>query len=109
VEHPVYYKYRTGNHMGYTNVYSDFAVNSFGTKFCAPCLKNYIHQLNLPTGNCDLCDNKNTKVAEYQFNRDKDTDKPTVITFLWHWWNGRKYCLTCVDDLLDNAKVRNAY
>jgi hypothetical protein len=103
-KYPQYYTYRAGNHMGSIS-HGQFAINCFGTQFCAGCLKEYIHQLDLPTENCDLCDNKNTKVIGYHYN------KGVIITFLWHWWNGRNYCLTCVDDLLDNAKTkaRNGY
>jgi hypothetical protein len=104
VEYPVYYKYRTGHHMGYDNVQSEFAVSTHGTKFCASCLKQYIHQLDLSKGTCELCRAKNVGVFDYHNNK-----KGTIITFLWHWWNGRNYCLTCVDDLLDTGKVKNAY
>lgn len=104
VEYPVYYKYRTGNHMGYAGTQSDFAVQAFGTKICAPCLKKYIHQLDLPISTCGMCGTKNTKVIGHHWNKNILT-----ISFLWHWWNGRDFCLTCVDDLLDTGKVRNVY
>ena len=103
VEHPVYYKYRTGYHMGYANIQSDFGINTFGKRLCTSCLKQYIHQLDLKKGTCELCQTKDTKVIGYSFSKEM------TITFLWHWWNGRDFCLPCVDDLLDNGKVRNAY
>jgi hypothetical protein len=103
VEYPIYFKYRTGHHMGYDNIQSEFAVNAHWKKLCAPCLKQYIHKLNLPKSTCDLCQTKNVPTIDYHHS------KGMVITFLWHWWNGRNYCLTCVDDLLDTGKVKNAY
>jgi hypothetical protein len=69
VEFPVYYKYRTGNHMGHNNVYSDFAIRA-SAQFCRLCLKNYIHGLDLKKGICELCQTKNTKVIGYHFNKD---------------------------------------
>jgi hypothetical protein len=104
VEFPVYYRYRTGYHLGYPNTLSDFAINTSGKQLCASCLKQYIHQLKLKKGTCELCQTKNTKVIGYHFSKEELT-----IMFLWHWWNGRDFCLTCVDDLLDSGKVRNAY
>jgi hypothetical protein len=103
VEFPRYYKYRTGYHLG-AEAYTDFGVRCYGKQHCASCLKNYIHQLNLPTGRCDLCREQNTKVMSYHYNKEVMT-----ITFLWHWWNGRDFCLPCVDDLLDTGKVKNDY
>ena len=87
--------------MGYQNARSDFAVS--GGKICAPCLKQYIHQLDLPIGKCGLCQTKDVKVIDYHNDL-----KGIIITFLWHWWNNENYCLTCVDDLLDTGKVRNS-
>ena len=100
VEYPVYYKRRTGYHLGNTNSLSDFAINT-SKPLCKVCLKQYIHQLKLKKGNCELCQTKNTKVIGYH------SSKEMTITFLWHWWNGKDFCLTCVDDLLDTGKVRN--
>jgi hypothetical protein len=103
VEYPVYYKYRKGYHLGYANSLSDFAINA--TKpLCRVCLKQYIHQLKLKKGTCDLCQTKNTKVIGYHFSKEAAT-----IMFLWHWWNGKDFCLTCVDDLLDTGNTRNTY
>ena len=100
VEYPVYYKYRTGYHMGYHNVGSNFEVD--GGKICAPCLKQYIHQLDLPIGECKLCQTKDVKVIDYHNDL-----KGIIITFCWQWWNYGNFCLTCVDDLLDTGKVRH--
>ena len=90
--------------MGYADTQSDFAINAFGKQLCRACLKQYIHQLDLKKGTCELCQTKDTKVIGYHFSK-----KVMTITFLWHWWNGRDFCLTCVDDLLDTGKVRNVY
>jgi hypothetical protein len=92
--------------MGYDNVQGEFAVNTSGEQLCAPCLKQYIHQLDLPMGNCELCDNRNVNIIDFHWS---NWNRKITIMFLWHWWNGRNYCLTCVDDLLDTGKVRNTY
>jgi hypothetical protein len=91
--------------MGCHDVHSEFAVYATDTK-CATCLKQYIHQMDLDIGigTCDLCNRKNTKVVGYHNNL-----KGTIITFLWQFWNGRSYCLPCVDDLLDTGNVKNRY
>lgn len=100
----MYYKYRMGHHLGYDNVRGHFAIKTFGKQMCGTCLKQYIHQLNLKKGTCELCQTKNTKVIGYHFN-----EGVMVIYFLWHWWNGRYFCLPCVDDLLDTGQVKNEY
>lgn len=105
VEYPLYYKHRAGNHMGVDTAYSEFAVYATDNK-CAACLKQYIHQMDLDIGigACDLCNRKNTKVVGYHNNL-----KGIIITFLWQFWNGRSYCLPCVDDLLDTGNVKDRY
>lgn len=89
--------------MGYDNTYAMFAVDPHDKK-CASCLKQYIHDLSLPIGTCEMCLQTNTKVIEYHYDI-----KGKTITFLWHWWNGKKFCLTCVDDLLDTGNVKNEF
>jgi hypothetical protein len=52
-----------------------------------------------------MCEKQNTAIMGYHYN--KDTKQ--VITFFWHWWNGSKFCLECVDDLLDTGTFTKAY
>jgi DNA-directed RNA polymerase subunit N (RpoN/RPB10) len=100
-----YVKQKTGTHpLGYKNVCTDLVIKS-SKSWCRNCTKKYIHQLNLPIGQCTMCEKQNTAIMGYHYN--KDTKQ--VITFCWHWWNGSKFCLECVDDLLDTGTFTKAY
>ncbi len=100
-----YVKPKTGTHpLGYKNVSGMFAISA-SKSWCTKCVKQYIHHLDLPIGNCTMCEKKNTPIMSYHHN----THTRHTITFLWYWWNGSGFCLDCVDDLLDTGTFSKTY
>ena len=91
---------RIGTHpMGYKNCKADFAIRA-SRPYCARCMKWFLHNLSKETGNCTICETKNVPVLGYTFIKEP----ANVITFLWHWWNGSTFCMTCIDELLDKGE-----
>jgi len=100
-----YIKRKTGTHpLGYKNCYAEFVIRS-SKLLCNNCIKEYIHQLDLPIGECTICEKQNTATIGYH----NDTHTKHTITFCWHWWNGSDFCLDCVDDLLDTGTFSKTY
>ena len=100
-----YVKKKTGTHpLGYRDVCSNFVIRS-SKSWCRNCIKEYIHQLDLPIRHCTLCEKPNAAVIGHHYNRDTNH----IITFCWHWWNGSYFCLDCVDDLLDTGTFTKEY
>lgn len=90
---------RTGTHpLGHKNTVSDFAIRA-SRPSCATCMKKYLLQHPKDAGDCTICEETNVPVMGYTFSKEPKL----FLTFLWHWWNGSKFCMKCIDDLLDNG------
>lgn len=91
---------RTGTHpSGIKDTVSDFAIR-VSRPYCVRCMKWFLHNLPIETGNCTMCEAKNVPILGYRFIKEPKT----FITFLWHWWNGSTFCMKCVDELLDKGE-----
>jgi len=87
----------TGNYYGYQS-HQKFAMRS-GVSWCQGCMKKYVHSLEKKTGKCDICCTKDVEVMGYHH----DSKNKIIITFLWNYWNGREFCVKCIDGILDNG------